>query len=363
MKRVLKYVLGFVLLAVVAGIGLVLATAWQVHSRAARVDAGMERWMDEGRDTKEIAELVSRVPKLMDAGRAMDALALMDEAIAKLETPAPETAAAKTGDDSFGAAQEVTVEGYDGNIMEPFISPDGKYLFFNNENNPGAETDIYFATRTGPTAFHFEGALAAANGQGLDAVPSIDRDGNFYFTSTRAYDKTLDSIYTGRFDGKTLADVHVVAGITPDVAGDINMDASISPDGEALYISRATFEGGVPVPQKSDIIIAHRTASGFEIDPHSREMMVNVNTAQLEYAPAISADGLTLYFTRAEGMYGLRIMSAHRDNVDAPFDAPQDVTAARGFVEAPSVSADGTELFFHKKRDDKFRLFRAARKG
>lgn len=363
MKRFLKYFLGFVLLAVAACIVFILGTAWQVHSRAAKVDAGMERWMDEGRDTKEIGEMVSRVPKLMDEGRAMDAIALMDEAIARLETPAPETAAAKTGDDSFAEAQEVTVEGYDGNIMEPFISPDGKYLFFNNENDPQAETDIYFATRTGPTAFHFEGALAAANGQGLDAVPSIDKEGNFYFTSTRAYDKTLDSIYAGHFDGKVLTDVHPVAGITPDVAGDINMDASISPDGETLYISRAAFEGGVPVPQTSDIIIARRTASGFEVDPHSREIMVNVNTAQLEYAPAISADGLTLYFTRAEGMYGLRIMSAQRASRDAPFDAPQDVTAARGFVEAPSISADGAELFFHKKRDGKFRLFRAARKG
>ncbi len=35
----------------------------------------------------------------------------------------------------FTNPQPVTIEGYSQDAMEPFISPDGNYLFFNNSNS------------------------------------------------------------------------------------------------------------------------------------------------------------------------------------------------------------------------------------
>src|ERR671926_14237 len=35
----------------------------------------------------------------------------------------------------FGTPQRVTIRGYDGEAMEPFITRDGRYLFFNNRND------------------------------------------------------------------------------------------------------------------------------------------------------------------------------------------------------------------------------------
>jgi len=76
---------------------------------------------------------------------------------------------------NFGTPVPVTNEGYHGDAMEPFVSTDGKYLFFNNRNDPATSTDLYFARRVNDTTFAFAGALAGANSPELDAVASMDR--------------------------------------------------------------------------------------------------------------------------------------------------------------------------------------------
>jgi hypothetical protein len=75
----------------------------------------------------------------------------------------------------------------------------------------------------------------------------------------------------------------------------------------------------MPAPKESDLLVAHRDGDRFSLDPNSAEIMRNVNTTALEYAPDISGDGLELYFTRASEETGLRIMLASRDSVDKPF--------------------------------------------
>jgi hypothetical protein len=75
----------------------------------------------------------------------------------------------------------------------------------------------------------------------------------------------------------------------------------------------------MPAPKESDLLVAQRDGDRFSLDPNSAEIMRNVNTTALEYAPDISGDGLELYFTRASEETGLRIMLASRDSVDKPF--------------------------------------------
>lgn len=272
----------------------------------------------------------------------------------------------------YGDPQPVTIEGYDGQLMEPFVSLDGQYLFFNNQNSPKVDTNLHFAKRTGDLSFKYMGELPNANAPKLDAAASMDKDNRVYYTTVREYDRTRISIYTGVFDGEALQGVHpVTGGITPARGGHINMDVSISPDGETMYISRAVFGFfSRGVPKKSDILLARRTESGFDLDPKSDEIMKNVNTPALEYAPAISADGLELYFTRASRLLAgesgegaaIRIMVARRAAPDVPFGAPERLVELAGFVEAPTFPRDGAELFYHKKTGDKLRLYRAVRR-
>ena len=271
--------------------------------------------------------------------------------------------------DLYGHPQPVTIEGYSGRAMEPFIASDGKTLFFNNSNEPGVDTNLHLATRLGPNAFRHVGELTGANSPVLDAVPSMDLDGRFYFTTVRQYERDRKSIFSGRFRNGLLEDVHAVEGtLTPAVPGWINMDVGISPDGRTMYMSRARFEAGIPVPRESDLMVGVRTGDTFSIDPRSQDLLANVNTPALEYAPAISTDGLELYFTRASGLgtgraedVRLRIMVARRRRGDVPFDVPRVLDRLTGYVEAPSPSLDGNEMFFHKKVDGTFAIYRAER--
>lgn len=260
----------------------------------------------------------------------------------------------------------VEISGYNGSAMEPFISLDGKFLFFNTDDDPqtGSKT-LHFARRTALLSFRYLGELSGVNLHirgNVDAAASMDGQGHFYFTSTRQYDRDFHSVFTGNFDGRAVTNVHAVEGdITPyGPRGLVNMDVSISPDGQILYISRARFGGLFTLlfaaPSESHLLVAHRDGDRFTLDPNGATIMKNVDSG-FEYAAAISADGLELYFNR-----GPRIMVASRDSADKPFGKPQLLRAINGFVEGPSISLDRKELFFHKKVDSTCcMIFRATR--
>lgn len=365
--------------AVAVAIGLAIGAHYlslrqHLQAKLDHVKAGMEEWMVEGWDPDEAIIIMQKAGKAIDEGDVTRAEAYMDKAQAVLDTPPakrhhPRPAPGEEPSNLYGDPKPVTISGYDGNAMEPFISPDGHYLFFNNENDPGAQTDLHVAERTGTSSFRYFGPLKNANSSALDAAASIDKVGHIYFTSSRDYGETLKSIFTGIFEEHEVRNLHVLPGnINPKEHGTINMDVSISPDGNTLYISRATFKQGLTGPEKSDILIAHLHNGVFEMDPQSDAIMKNVNTAQLEYAPAISADGRELFFTRsqapAEPLAGpqFRIMVATRNSDTAPFGKPKQLVALSGLVEAPSIPLDKHELFFHKKVKDKWIIYRAVRK-
>ncbi|MBI3550909.1 MAG: PD40 domain-containing protein [Elusimicrobia bacterium] len=267
--------------------------------------------------------------------------------------------------DLYVEPEPVEIAGYDGVAMEPFLSPDGRFLFFNNSNEPKVDTNLHFAERTGPLSFKYLGELPGANSKELDAVPSMDAAGHFFFTSAREYLRTLKSTFTGDFDGKRVAGVRPAPGeIWPRRLGAINMDVGVSPDGGTLYISRAVFLPPLPLPPiGSDLLVARLKDGAWKVAPDSAVIMKNVNTRALEYAPAISPDGLELYFTRASIPGGMRIMVATRPAQGLPFGEPRVLRALTGFVEAPTVSTDLRELFFHKKVDGKCVIHRARRNG
>src|SRR5713101_10095004 len=85
--------------------------------------------------------------------------------------------AADAPDVTFGVftnPERVTIDGYDKDAMEPFISLDGKYLFFNDSNNPppGTFTKLYYATRIDDLHFQLVGEIAGVNTTALNAVAS-----------------------------------------------------------------------------------------------------------------------------------------------------------------------------------------------
>lgn len=54
-------------------------------------------------------------------------------------------------------------------------------------------------------------------------------------------------------------------------------------------------------------------------------------------------------------------MVARRRHGGVPFDEPRVLDRLTGYVEAPSPSLDGSEMFFHKRVDGQFVIYRALR--
>jgi Tol biopolymer transport system component len=263
---------------------------------------------------------------------------------------------------AFADQREVTILGYSGSAMEPFISENGSYLLFNTSNVAPSIPALEFASRVDADTFQYQGEITGANQSGyLSGTPSMDANGNLYFVSTRSYAQTLSTIYSGQLASGTLADVQLVTGISGGTLGTIDFDVEVSPDGSTLYVSVGHFDGGPPT--SASLTIFDKVGNGFVPDPHSARILRAVNKAgRLTYAASISTNGLELFFTRANPAGGdPAIYRAVRTKVGRPFGHVQRVEAATGFVEAPAISADGTTLYFHKLVGSTFQIWTVTR--
>ena len=260
---------------------------------------------------------------------------------------------------AFSSPERVAIRGYDGDAMEPFVSKDGRYLLFNNRNDPRIDTNLHFARGIDGLTFQYGGELKGANTPALEGVPSLDRAGNLFFVSTRSYKESLSTLYQGRFQDGTVSELRLVGGVSRRQPGIVMFDAEIAADGNTLLVVDGEFTGGAQ-PKSADIAIAVRDGAGFRRLPASAQLLKNVNTGALEYAPAVSADLLELFFTRA-GPGPPAIWRSVRRSLDAPFEAPQRVAAAAGFVEAPALSGDARSLYFHKLESGRFAIYRVSR--
>ncbi len=259
----------------------------------------------------------------------------------------------------FANPQPVTIVGYSQDAMEPFISPDGNYLFF-NDSNSAPNTNLYYATRVDDVTFQFQGEIGGVNATGLNAVASMDSSDTFYFVSTRNYGPpAFATIYWGTFSNGSVSNVALVPGISKEKAGDINFDQCISPDGSTLYFVDGVFNGG-SVPQRASIVIAHRDGDHFVRLKNSAEIMRKINTHALNYAPDISASGREFFFTRFDGT-PTAIYTATRAKTSKPFGKPIKIEAITGFAEAPALSPDEKSLYYHENVSGTFVIYRVTR--
>jgi len=258
----------------------------------------------------------------------------------------------------FTNPQPVTIEGYSQDAMEPFISPDGNYLFFNNSNS-APDTNLYYATRIDDLTWQFQGEIGGVNSSALDAVPSMDVNGNFYFVSTRSYSETFSTIYSGTFSDGNVTGVALVQGISKQKAGDVNFDECISPDGNTLYFDDGVYSSDWDLLHAS-IAIATRTGDQFMRLKKSATIMRKINLHGLNYAPDISASGLEFFFTRFDGTLPA-IYTATRSKTSKPFSKPRKIKAITGFVEAPALSPDEKSLYYHENVNGVFEIYRVTR--
>lgn len=261
----------------------------------------------------------------------------------------------------FSHPRVVSIEGYAGSAMEPFISPDGAYLLFNTSNVAPSIPSLQYATRVDAQDFDYQGQILgeAVNEPGvLSGTPTVDREGDLYFVSPRSYPQTLSTVYGGRFSAGEVTGVHLVPGVSGGTPGTVDFDVSVSPDGNTLYVSVGLFDGG-SAPASAHLAMYDRVGAGFVPDPRSGHLLHAVNKAgRLDYAASVSTNGLELFFTRVDPRLGTppAIYRAARRSTTRPFGHPQQIAAITGFAEAPSISSDGTTLYYHRLVGGQFEI-------
>ena len=271
---------------------------------------------------------------------------------------------------TFGTEIPVTINGLTFDAMEPSMSADGNYIFFNSLND-GITTSLYYATKVNDSTFNYTDALKGANqtiSPRLDGVASSDSANNFFWTSLRNFPTQFDNCFHGTFNGTDVVNIGRLHGtFYIYTVGWLMMDATINYSGNLLYYTNAYFGptyagcGGVPCQGKLGIA-QKQNDSTFNKLSNSDGIMQNINdTNYVVYAPNISKNGLELYYTRflkSDISRGTQICVSVRANLADIFSSPSIFYPFSTLVpEGTTLTTDQLKIYYHKKTGGRYKLF------
>lgn len=264
---------------------------------------------------------------------------------------------------NFANQEDINIIGYNGPEQDPFVSPDGQYLFFDDHSDtPGTFSHIHWATRIDYKTFQYRGKVIGqtyqVNIEGKNSLnASIDLAGNFYYMTNDEYAVTGKSARRGNFSVingfGTVANVTNVVGIQGSPATYLTtIGHEINSDGTTIYY--ANFQTNGTVVTSSKIVVASRNIDGsFTTWADSSAILQNINnTGPVLYNAMVSLDGLEMVFTSSESYQPdindkLKIFLAKRNSTLQAFGTPVRVTAVGGLAENGSFSPDRRHLYFH----------------
>ncbi len=226
------------------------------------------------------------------------------------------------------------------------LSADGLSLYFHSDRVGGTGTgnfDLYMSNRSSINA-PWQPAVnlgAALNSTGDDRAPSVSSDGlTLFFSSDR---NGNDNLFVS-----TRASTNDTWGAPTGLGSTVNspfIDAgpSLSADGLTLFFQTDRNNGNLNL---------FMTSRASLTDPWGTPVGLGgvVNEPELDLAPSISGDGLTLYFhsTRPGGPGTHNTWATERTSTTDPWGIPYLVSGlnSAGNAFGPGISADGTTLFY-----------------
>lgn len=178
---------------------------------------------------------------------------------------------------------------------EPFVSPDGKRIFFASTRPNGrdekANFDIWMVEKTGSGWSGAKNLGANVNSSGYDNYPSVAADGTLYFASVRGDGRKDNDLYRSRLAGGEYQKAeNLGAAINTNTT---EADPFIAPDQSYLIVcsDRPGSES-----EEGDLYISFNQ-SGTWTAPQSLGKIVN--TTVYEYTPLVFKD--KFYFSRGWG--------------------------------------------------------------
>ena len=330
-----------------------------IKVKAASAQQELQTSLNNDKDASAQIVKMKQVEKLGKSGKLKQADALLDEILQDFKRINYST---PDNNQQFINPRRVVIKDNPYNAMEPFITRDGKILFFNSytKDTPKSNKNIYYATRIDDVTFQFKGEVKGINSNEVDGVPTMDIHGNFYYVSTVDYNKknNFSTVYKGKFINGEVLNISSLTELSLKKPGWLNMDVEISADGKTLYATQTLFKGK-SWPIKSYFFSAQLEDGSFKIDEDSEIIFSSINTKYLEYAASITTDELELFFTRADVKNGPTFATYHttRPNKSAAFKIPTKINAITGFSEAPAITNDGHLLYYHKNDDGRFYIY------
>ena len=247
-----------------------------------------------------------------------------------------------------------------------FVAPSGLSLYFSsNRTGTLGSTDLWVSQR--PTLTSAWGAPqnlgAIINTGGVDNMPTLSLDGKTMFFNSSGRPDTLggaDIYMTTRtnpnddFGWTTPVNLGAVVNTVDDEVGAGYFENST---GALLYFS-SNRSGGLG----EDIYQSIRNADGSFNTPTS---VAALNSTGIDRRPQVRRDGLEILFDsdRAGGLGGRDIYVSTRASVSAPWNPPVNVASlnSSGSDQHPTLSPDGSVLYFASGRDGSLDIYTAVR--
>lgn len=252
----------------------------------------------------------------------------------------------------------------------PFISRDGKTFFMASDRDGGeGSIDIWISTRASVAEPWGEPANPGPpiNSDAADFCPTLARDGHtFYFVSTRDVDGSCGGgdIYVTRFrdDGRVDEPRNLGCAVNSAATEFSPFPLPQSTTGPVLYFSSTRPNGGVG----GDLYMAESHGGAFA----SPAPVPGVNSEFDDGHPNVRRDGLEMFFYSARPGAGAQggndihvaTRASTSDAWSTPVNLGPDVNSAASETR-PSLSWDGTRLYFGSSREGSSDIYVTTRDG
>jgi Tol biopolymer transport system component len=179
---------------------------------------------------------------------------------------------------------------------DPFVSPDGKRLFFISRRPvPGIarrEPHIWQVERSG-AGWSEPKNVAVLNGDAGEYYPSVASDGTLYFATIRSGGKGRNDLYRSRLVDGVYQEPENLGAPLNSVFNE--GDAVVAPDQSFLIV---TITGRPDDMGGSDLYLSERKDGAWSTPRH---LGPKVNSSALDFCPILSPDGKYLFFSSTRG--------------------------------------------------------------